>query len=217
MDLIGRVKGVLLKPKDEFAKAVSEPSDLKSILIPYVIILAAIKPAMDFLSHGLIGVYIPAQHIFGMTVGGGFIRTPVYSLVSSIVMYGLLLGTWWFFGFILSALSTAFGGRKDMAGGLKAAAYATTPLWVSGVFSLLGSVPYLGWLGALAMLGGLVYTAILTIWAVPFFLGTPDDKKIGHGLAAFGIVLVSFVVAMFVIMAILGAILIGAVGAGLRG
>ena len=213
MDLIGRVKGVLLKPKDEFAKAAGEPGDMKSILMPYVVVLAAITPIMDFISHGLIGVYVPAQRIFGMTVGGGFIRTPVFSLVSSIIGFAVVIGVWWFYGFILAALAGAFGGRKGMGGGLKAAALAMTPVFVAGALDLLGSVPYLGWLPMLAKLGALVYSAILVIWAVPVLLGTPQDKAIGHGLAAFGIVLVSAIVAMFIIMAVIGAVLLGAVGA----
>ena len=216
-DMIGRIQRVLLKPKDEFPKIASEPGDMKSLLMPYVMILAAIGPAMDFLSHGLIGVYVPPQTIFGMTVGGTFIRTPTLSLISAIIGYGVMIGIWWFYGFILAALAPSFGGRKDSQGGLKAATYSLTPLWVAGALGILGSVPYLGWLAAIAKLGAAVYSAILVIWAVPFLLGTPDDKKIGHGLASFAIVLVTALVAMFIVGMIVASIVMGAMGAGAIG
>jgi len=212
--LIARVRAILTKPKEELPKTIAEPGDFKSLL-PYVVVLLAVGALAAFISSGIIGVYQQPQVVFNMRIGGGFVRSPVSSLVGAILMVGMGVGQWWFFAFILDALSPSFGGRKDMPGAYKVAAYSATPFWLAGALTILSSIPYLGWVGHLASLAALVYTALIGIWALPILMGTPENKAAGHILAAMAITIVATVAVGFVVFSLLFGMLF-AVGAGLH-
>ncbi|HZS38766.1 MAG TPA: Yip1 family protein [Polyangia bacterium] len=194
-DLIAKVKALLLTPKAELPKKLAEPGELKAVLIPYVAVLAALGPITAFISSGLIGIYHSGTTIFGMNIPGGFIRTPIRSLFTSILSYAVSIAAWWFYGFLLATLAPSFGGRKDMGGALKVAAYSMTPMWVVGALGLFNTIPLLAlllfWLPAI---GAMVYAVMIAIWAVPLLLGTPEDKAVGHALAAGGIAAISVLV-----------------------
>jgi hypothetical protein len=199
--LIARVRGLLLQPKDELPKTIAESGDVKSLL-PYVIVLLSVGALARFVSSGIIGVYIPAQDVFGMKIGGGFVRTPISSLVGAVLSVGFGIGIWWFFGFILNALAPSFGARKDEPAANKMAAWIATPMWVAGGLAILASVPYLGWLATLAGLGALVYGVMIGVWGLPLLLGTPESKAPGHVLAAMGITLAVAAVVGFVVFGV---------------
>lgn len=214
-DLIGRVKGVLLSPKDELPKMVADPGELKAVLVPYVAVLAAIAPVASFLSTGLIGVYHAGIPLFG--IPSGWTRMPIMGLFSSIISYCISIGSWWFLGFILTALAPSFGGRKDSGGGFKAAAAIATPICVAGALGILNSVPMMGWLSIIASIGALVYSVFIAIWAVPDLMGTPKEKAVGHALASLGIVLGAIIVLSLIVGAILTAVFLSAAGGLGRG
>ena len=211
--LIARVRGLLLKPKEELPKTIAEPGDFKSLL-PYVLVLVSVGALSQFISAGIIGKYVPPQVVFGMKIGGGWFRAPIGSLVGAILSVGLGVGVWWFFAFILNALAPSFGARKDEAAALKMAAWTATPIWVAGALAILGSVPYLGWIATLAMIGALVYAVLIGMWGLPLLMGTPESKAPGHILAAMGITLAVTVVVWFVLFGVVVASLF-ATGAAL--
>jgi hypothetical protein len=212
--LIARVRGILLKPKEELPKTIAEPGDFKSLL-PYVVVLLALGALADFVSAGVIGVYMEPQVVFNMKIGGGFARAPVQALIGAILSVGMGVGVWWFYAFILDTLSPSFGGRKDPAGAFKVAAYSATPIWIAGLLGIFRSVPYLGWLANIGKLAGLIYAVAIGIWALPILMGTPENKAPGHVLAAMGITLVATVAVWFVVFSLLFG-MIFAVGAGLH-
>jgi Yip1 domain len=210
-DLIAQVRALLLTPKAELPKKLAEPAELKAILVPYVAVLAAIGPITSFISSGLIGTYHAGTTIFGMNIPGGFVRTPVRSLFMSLLSYGVSIAAWWFYGFLLAALAPSFGGRKDIGGALKVAAYSMTPMWVVGALGLFNTFPLLAlllfWLPAI---GAIVYTVMIAIWAVPLLMGTPEDKAVGHALSAGAIAAVSVVVVYGIVVSLIFAAVLGA-------
>jgi hypothetical protein len=212
--LIARVRGILLKPKAELPQTIAEPGDFKSLL-PYVVVLLALGALADFVSAGVIGVYMEPQVVFNMKIGGGFARAPVQALVGAALSVGMGVGVWWFYAFILETLAPSFGGRKDPAAAFKVAAYSATPIWVAGLLGIFRSVPYLGWLANIGKLAGLIYAVAIGIWALPILMGTPENKAPGHILAALGITLVATVAVSFVVFTLLFG-MIFAVGAGLH-
>jgi hypothetical protein len=199
--LIARVRGLLLNPKEELPKTIAEAGDLKSLL-PYVLVLLSIGALSRFISSGIIGVYIPAQVVFGMKIGGGFVRTPIASLVFNVVWVAFGVGVWWFFGFILNVLAPSFAARKDEAAAQKMAAWVATPICIAGAFAILASVPYLGWIGTIIGIGALVYGLLIGVWGLPLLMGTPEGKAAGHVLAAAGITLAATAVAGFVVFGV---------------
>ncbi|HXU73218.1 MAG TPA: YIP1 family protein [Polyangia bacterium] len=200
--LIARVRGLLLKPKEELPKTIAEAGDFKSLL-PYVLVLLSIGALARFVSGGIIGRYVAPQVVFGMKIGGGWFRAPVTSLVGAVLSVAFGVGVWWFFGFILNVLAPSFGARKDEAAANKIAAWIATPIWVAGGLAILGSVPYLDWLATLGGLGGLVYGVMIGIWGLPLLMGTPEPKAPGHVLASMGITLAVAAVVGFVIFGLI--------------
>jgi hypothetical protein len=208
-DLIARVKAVVLEPERALKRASSQPGDLKSVLVPYVAVLAAIGPVCEFVALGIVGRYTPAQRIFGRTIEGGFVRAPLGTFAASIVQYCVAVGFWWLLAFVLSSLATSFGGRKDLGSGYKAAAFALTPVWLAGALDLLEPIPYLSslrWLGATV---AIVYGGYLLVMAVPPLFGTPDDKKLLHAVGSYAIAIVGGIVAMAIVHPLVAALMVG--------
>lgn len=200
--LIARVRGLLLKPKEELPKTIAEPGDFKSLL-PYVLVLLAVGALARFVSAGIIGKYVPPQVVFGMKIGGGWFRAPIASLVGAVFAVGYGVAGWWFFAFILNTLAPSFGARKDEPAAYKVAAWTGTPIWVAGALAILGSVPYLDWLATIGQLGALVYAVLIGMWALPLLMGTPESKAPGHVLAAMGITLAAMLAIGFVVFGLI--------------
>lgn len=125
MNLMARVQGICLKPKEEWIKIQGESTPVKTLFLQYVIPLAAIPAAAQFIGYGLIGVRVP---FFGN------LRLP----------FGTAL--------IINALAPSFASKQNMEAAMKLAVYALTPSWIAGVLYI---IPALSILVGLAGLYGL--------------------------------------------------------------
>jgi hypothetical protein len=154
MNLVDRVKNILLSPKEEWPKIAAEPATTQSLYVGYVLILAAIGPlAMMVRSLG-----------FGVGVG----------LPLAIGMYLMTLVATFVVALIVDLLAPTFGGEKNFVGSLKLVAYSYTAAWIAGIFRL---VPALG--GIIGLLAGLysLYTFYLGVAPVK---KCPADKAVGY-------------------------------------
>ncbi len=119
MNLITRVKNILLQPKVEWPAIAAESATPQSIYIGYVMILSAIGPLVLLLRMGV----VPAV---------------VQYLIALVVTFLLAL--------IVDVLATSFVGEKNLVQSLKLVAYSYTAPWVAAVLLL---IPVLGGLIAL--------------------------------------------------------------------
>ena len=194
--LIERVKGILLSPKTEWEKIAAETTDVKSLYMGYAMILAAIPAICGFIGSTVIGVSLPIV---------GTIRTGVAAaLVQLVLSYVLGLAVIYVVSLIVNALAPTFDGQKDPIQALKLVVYASTPVWLAGVFSL---IPLLGVLGILAGLYGLY---LLYIGLTPL-MKNPQDKSIGY---------TALIIVCYVVLAIIMGVIVAAVagtGAAMRG
>jgi hypothetical protein len=195
MDIIARVQGILLKPKDEWEKIKLEPLPVSTLFTSYAVLLAAIPSICQFIGLSLIGRNIPWA---GLT-RYGFGRTFFYS----IFLYVLSLVSVYALGIIINALAPTFSSQQNQENAMKIAVFSMTPAWIAGVFYL---IPFLGWL---AVFGSLYGIYLFYLGFTSSLMETPQDKVVGY-------VVVSIVVAvilMAIVWAVLGAIfLVGAVG-----
>ena len=113
MNLMDRIKGILLQPKSEWGKIDSESGDAGYLISNYVAILAAVAPICTFIGTSIIG-------IGGERVGIGF------GLFRAIVVYVLTLIGFFVVGYIIDFLAGTFGARKDLQSAMKVSAYAPT-------------------------------------------------------------------------------------------
>lgn len=106
MALVERVKGILLKPQEEWQTIVPENTDVKTLYTTYIIILAAIPAVAGFLS---IAAFSSILGRFGGGFGIGF------GLVSSIIGYLIGLAMVYVIALIADVLAPSFDGEKNFA------------------------------------------------------------------------------------------------------
>ena len=113
MNLVDRVKNILLTPKTEWPTIAAESATPQSIYTGYIMILAAIPAIVILLRVGIssgISVYL-------------------------MTLIGMLL-----VAFVADALAPTFGGEKNFTQSLKIVAYSYTGVWIAGIFMLLGAL-----------------------------------------------------------------------------
>lgn len=195
MNLVERVKNILLTPKQEWDKIAGETTDVKTLYTSYIMILAAIPAVMSIVSSAIIGSMFGR---LGASVGLGF------SVVGAVVSYVLGLGMIYVVALIADALAPSFDGEKNFIQALKLVAYSMTAGWIG---SLANIVPFLGWIVSLiASLYGIYifYTGVTPMTKVP------EAKAVGYT----AVVIIAAIIVTFVIGAITSAIvMMGAAGA----
>ena len=184
MDLVQRVKSILLQPKDTWVTIEAEPADMAGLYTRYFMLLAAIPAVCGFIGMSIIGM-----GAFGVSI-----RVPFLSgLASMVVSYVLSLVGVFVLALIVNALAPTFGGQKDQIQALKLAVYASTAALVGGIFSLLPALAMLGLLAAL-------YSNYLIYSGLPVLMKNPPEKS----LAYTAVVLVAAIVMGIVMGAVSG-------------
>jgi hypothetical protein len=166
MELIYRVKGILLEPHAEWRVIAEEKGDASALFIRYVAILALIPALARFVGAALVGWYAP---ILSSLAGALVIYLSGFAIV-----YGLAL--------IIDALAPMFGAQKDFAAALKLAVYSATPVWIAGIFLL---VPGLSFLVILGLQG------VYLLWTgLPILMRAPAEKTLPYAATVGGCALI---------------------------
>ena len=178
MNLVARVKGILLTPKTEWGVIESESATIGSLYTGYIIPLAAIPAAAGFVGLTMLG-YNVLGTTFRYPMGAG--------IQQAILTYGLSLAGTFVLALVIDALAPNFGGQKNQIQALKVAAYSSTASWVAGVFALLPS------LGLLLTLVGL-YSLYLLFLGLPKLMKAPEEKAMGYTVVVIVCAIVVFMV-----------------------
>jgi hypothetical protein len=197
MDIVSRVKGIILKPKEEWETIKSETATVPQLFTGYAAVLAAIPAAASFIGLGLIGQRVP--FVGWVRVGLGT------SLMRAVVSYVFALVGVYIVGYVINLLAPSFASKQNLVNAMKLAVFSMTPMWVAGVLNIIPA------LGVLVFLAGLYGIYILYLGFSAGLMETPKDKVVGYMLVS---CVVTFVV-LFVLGIILGAIF--AMGYGFRG
>ena len=197
MNLVDRVKNIILTPKTEWDVIAAEATPPKQLIMAYVLPLAAIAALAAFISASLVGT----------SFMGATYRTPfVWGIVLAIYQFVMAVVSCFVVGFIIDALAPNFGGQKNFEQAFKVAVYAYTPGWLGQV---LGIIPMLGWLlGFLLALYGLY----LLYLGLPRLMKNPEDKTI-----VYEIVVVVVAIVVSIVIATVGTLFTGGamMGAGM--
>lgn len=191
MNLVDRVKNILLQPQSEWKAIEPEQTDPQSLYTNYIVILALIPAVASLLGTAFIASF------FGGRIGLGFV------LGAAIMQYVLSLVMVFVVAFIADVLAPSFDGQKNLNQALKLTAYAMTAAWVAGVFTI---VPILGWL--LSLLGGL-YSLYLFYLGAPLLMKVPAAKTVGYTVV---VVLVAIIIGLIIGMINASILGMGAVG-----
>jgi hypothetical protein len=164
MDILGRVKGILLTPETEWAKIEYEPGTPAYLFPRYVLYLAAIPPVAGFIGGSVIGV----------SAAGGTLRVPLFAgLVGAIMAYVLSFAVVYGVAIVIDQLAPQFGGQKDFASALKVTVYAFTPYWVLGICQMIAGLRFVGYVFALF--------GIYLLWlGLPRLMRAPADRAVPY-------------------------------------
>jgi hypothetical protein len=169
MELLIRIKAILLTPHTEWPVIAREKGEAAALFVRYVAILALVPALARFIGTALVGWYAPVLSSFG-----GALLTYVSGFA---IVYGLAL--------IIEGLAPMFGGEKDFASALKLAVYSFTPVWLAGIFLL---VPGLSFLVILGLHG------VYLLWVgLPILMRAPAEKALPYAAAVGGCVLIVMV------------------------
>jgi hypothetical protein len=187
MEIINKVKNVLVSPKTEWQTIEAENAPHAKVFTNYVVPLALIPAIAAFIGYGLIGYSVLGVHV------GNF----GWGLRQAVVQYLAMLGGTYITAFVIDALAANFGAQKDFKRAFSLVAYSYTPMFVGGVLLLL---PSLSWVASLAGLYGLY---LLYIGLQPM-MKAPAEKQTAY----FVVSLVATIAVAAVMSALLGAILL---------
>ena len=164
MNIIARVKEVLLTPKQAWSVIEMEETDTATLYTRYIMILAAIQAVAGFIGMSLVGV-----SAFGVSV-----RVPLITgLVQMVLGYGLTLAMVYVLALIADALAPSFGGQKHGMNALKLVAYSSTAAMVGGIFALIPALAVLTLLAAL-------YSLYLLYLGLPTLMKVPQEKALPY-------------------------------------
>jgi len=167
MNLVERVKGIILTPKTEWPVIAGEPGDVGYLFSNYVAILAAIPAVCGFIGAVVIGVPIGA------------------ALIGAVIKYLLAFVSVYIVAWIVNLLAPTFGSQKSFASALKVTVYSYTPSWLVGVFLLIPGLHFLTILG--------LYGLYLLWLGLPPVMKTPAEKSLVYTIV---IVICAIVVAI---------------------
>lgn len=177
MNLTARVKGILLRPKDEWPAIAEEKTTIAELYKGYVAILAAIGPVASIIGMSIVGMSLPYTGTFRMSL--------TTTVPHAIVQYVLTLIGVYVLAFIIDSLAPAFSGEKNLVQAFKLAAYSYTAGWIASIFII---IPALGILGILGL-----YGLYLLYLGLPVLMKSPQEKSLGYTVAAVVAAIVIFV------------------------
>lgn len=183
MNLVSRVKGLLTKPREEWAAIDAEPLNLSEVLVGYVLPLAAIGPIASIIGWSTFGL----GGIFRLSIGS-MISTAIISYILTIV--GVFVCAW-----VINALAPTFGATPNMSQAIKISVYSSTAAWVAGVFNIIPMLAILAIIGAL-------YSLYLLFIGLPMLMKAPAEKGTTYTI----VVIIAVVVIFMIVGAIAGRV-----------
>src|SRR5689334_14516283 len=103
-NIVQRAKNILLQPKAEWPVIAAEPATVKSIYVPYVLVLAAIGPICLLIGGGGLGVFRFSS--------SWVLKTAIWQYCMSLISIAVL-------AFIINALASTFASQKDQTQAFK--------------------------------------------------------------------------------------------------
>ncbi|MCC6888646.1 MAG: DUF1282 family protein [Hyphomicrobiales bacterium] len=180
LELLARVRAILLSPRSEWPAIAAESGDTPAIR--HVAILAAI-PAL-------------ARFVGGWLIGG--FRPFLSALVGAVLAYVLAFVAVFAVAFAVDVLAPRFEARRGYSRALRLTAYSFTPLWLAGVVLLVPGASFLVLLG--------LYGIYLMWTGLPVLMRAPAAKAVPYAAAVAACALAVDVMARILLSATAGAV-----------
>jgi hypothetical protein len=178
MNLVQRVKRILLSPRSEWAVIDAEPTTPAALYTGYIMPLAAIGPVSQVIGYSVFGITVPFMGTYRVPIGS--------AITSAVVGYILTLAGTYVLALIIDGLAPTFNGQRSQIQALKVAAYSSTAAWVAGIFALIPGLRLLGILG--------LYSLYLLYLGLPILMKSPREKALGYTVVVILAAIVLFIV-----------------------
>ena len=164
--MASRARGVLFEPRATFKDVEAEFTKPGAIWGKYILPLAAIGPIA-----GAVGRLVFGQRIALTTLTSSVTLSD--AITWAIISYVLSLAAVFVLTQVTSLLAPGFGGQKNDVQALKVAAYASTPVWLAGAFTIYAR---------LVMVSVIVsaYSLYLLFVGLPILMKVPQDRAMGY-------------------------------------
>jgi Yip1-like protein len=180
MNIVDRVKRLLLSPDPEWSVIAGEPATLGGLITGYVLPLAALSAIGSLLGSLFLGLGL----MFAL-------RVAIVGLVMAVIAVVIL-------SVIIDALAPTFGAAKSSTNAAKVAAYAPTPAWVGGIFQIIPA------LGSLIAFIGALYALYLLYLGLMRVMKSSSDKAVGYTVVVVLIAIVVGFVASYITTTFIG-------------
>ena len=164
MNLIDRVRRMLLSPRTEWEVIEAEVTTPAALYTSYVMPLAAIGPVAEVIGYSVFGLTVPFLGTYRVPIGS--------AITTAVVRYILMLVGTYLLGLIIDGLAPTFGAQRNPIQALKLAAYSSTAFWVAGVFALVPGLRILQILG--------LYSLYLLYLGLPMLMKAPRGKAVEY-------------------------------------
>lgn len=191
MNLIERVKNIIITPKTEWLVVESESTTPGSLLVSYVLPMAIISSLGELM----------AGMLYTGTLGIG------YFLLRSLTSFITVMISFYITTYVVDLLAPNFASEKNINRAAQLVAYSNTPIWIAG---LLAFIPMLRFL---ILFAGRIYSIYLMYLGLGPLKKTPEDKKVVYMIVAFLVILLIG----FVVSYILGMLFLRSMGYGSYG
>ena len=164
MNLVDRVKRILMSPRTEWQVIDAEPATPAQLYTGYIVPLAAIGPIAQLIGYSVFGISVPFMGTYRVPIGS--------AITSALVTYVLSLAAIYVLALIIDGLAPTFNGQRSQIQALKVAAYSSTASWVAGIFSLIPGLRLLTILG--------LYSLYLLYLGLPIVMKAPREKAMAY-------------------------------------
>jgi hypothetical protein len=178
MNLVDRVKRILLSPRTEWEVIDAEQTTPAALYTGYIAPLAAIGPIAQLIGSTVFGIPLPLMGTYRVPLGS--------ALTGAIIGYVLTLVGTYVLALIIDALAPTFDGQRNQIQALKVAAYSSTAAWLAGIFAL---IPLLGFLGLVGL-----YSLYLLYLGLPVLMKTPREKALPYTAVVILAAIVLFII-----------------------
>ena len=193
MNIVERVKRILLSPRTEWEVIDAESTTPAQLYTGYIVPLAAIGPIAQLIGYSVFGISVPFMGTYRVPLGS--------AITSAIVTYVLSLVGTYILALIIDALAPTFNGQRSQIQALKVAAYSSTASWVAGIFALIPGLRFLAILG--------IYSLYLLYLGLPVLMKSPKEKATGYTL-----VVILAAIVLFMLIGMVSSWFIRVPGAG---
>lgn len=163
MQIIDRIKNILITPNTEWPAIERETPNISTIFVNYVLPLLGIGAAAIFIGTGLISSAVTGFGLWGFKTG----------ITSAIVYVILTTARIFIVALVIDLLAPSFESEKNFNRSFQLSAYSFTASYIGALFFIL---PVLSFLAVLCTLY-CIYTMYV---GVPVIKKTPQDKQVAY-------------------------------------